>query len=246
MRIKEQITDIDYQETKKFFTKRATKFQEENPYVVTMYQDNHPELVKERNKAETEKLCPKLRLSKNTRILDIACGIGRWADAIDTDIEAYCGIDFSGELIEIANKRNKKENFSFYEGAISETDKVLVQNGKGKYNTVLMVGILMYLNDQDLLQTLQAVERACEKQALLCIREPIGISERLTLKDFFSEELQDNYNAIYRTREEFQKFFQKAFLEKGFSVVEEGFLFDADGLNNRKETAQYYYIIERK
>lgn len=246
MRIKEQITDIDYQETKKFFTKRAAKFQDENPYVVTMYQDNHPELVKERNKAETEKLCPKLRLSKNTRILDIACGIGRWADAIDTDIEAYCGIDFSGELIEIANKRNKKENFSFYEGAISETDKVLVQNGKGKYNTVLMVGILMYLNDQDLLQTLQAVERACEKQALLCIREPIGISERLTLKDFFSEELQDNYNAIYRTREEFQKFFQKAFLEKGFSVVEEGFLFDADGLNNRKETAQYYYIIERK
>ncbi len=246
MRIKEQITDIDYQETKKFFTKRAEKFQEENPYVVTMYQDNHPELVKERNKAETEKLCPKLRLSESTRILDIACGIGRWADAIDVDIEAYCGIDFSGELIDIANQRNRKKNFSFYEGSISETDKVLLENEKGKYNTVLMVGILMYLNDQDLLLTLQSVERACEEHALICIREPIGISERLTLKDFFSEELQDNYNAIYRTREEFRKFFQEAFRGKGFSIVEEGFLFDADGLNNRKETAQYYYLIERK
>lgn len=246
MRIKEQITDIDYQETKKFFTKRAEKFQEENPYVVTMYQDNHPELVKERNKAETEKLCPKLRLSEKSRILDIACGIGRWADAVEVEVEAYCGIDFSGELIEIANKRNKKENFSFYEGAISETDKVLWKNGKGKYNTVLMVGILMYLNDQDLLQTLQSVERACEEHALICIREPIGISERLTLKDFFSEELQDNYNAIYRTREELREFFRKALLEKGFSVTEEGFLFEEDALNNRKETAQYYYLIERK
>lgn len=245
MRIKEQVTDIDYTETKKFFTKRAEKFQESNPYSVTMYQDNNPELVKERNKAETEKLCPKLQLSEKSRVLDIACGIGRWADAIEVGIDEYCGIDFSGELIEIANRRNKKDNFSFYEGSISEIDKVLLKNGKEKYNTVLMVGILMYLNDHDLFLTLQATEKACEEHAAVCIREPIGISERLTLKDFFSEELQDNYNAIYRTREEIQKFLQKTFLEKGFSIAEEGFLFDEDALNNRKETAQYYYVLRR-
>jgi len=245
MRIKEQVTEIDYRETKKFFTKRAEKFQESNPYSVTMYQDDHPELVKERNKAEVEKLCPKLQLSEKSRVLDIACGIGRWADAIEIGIEEYCGVDFSGELVEIAKRRNKKDNFSFYEGAISEIDKVLLQNGKEKYNTVLMVGILMYLNDHDLVSTLQATERACEENAVICIREPIGISERLTLKDFFSEELQDNYNAIYRTREEIHKFLQEAFGEKGFSVIEEGFLFDADALNNRKETAQYYYVLRR-
>lgn len=245
MRIKEQVTDIDYKETKKFFTKRAEKYQENNPYSVTMYQDNHPELVKERNRVEIEKLSPKLQLSKKSRILDIACGIGRWADAVAVEIEEYCGIDFSGELIAIANKRNKKINFSFYEGAISEIDKVLRENGKGKYNTVLMVGILMYLNDNDLLQTLRAVEKACEENAVLCIREPVGIAERLTLKDFYSEELQDNYNAIYRTREELTALFDKAFFKKGFCVAEEGFLFDEDMLNNRKETAQYYYLIER-
>ncbi len=47
MRIKEQVTDIDYMETKRFFKKRAGKYRENNPYSVTMYQDNHPELVKE-------------------------------------------------------------------------------------------------------------------------------------------------------------------------------------------------------
>lgn len=245
MRIKEQVTDIDYQETRKFFTKRAEKYQENNPYSVTMYQDNNPDLVKERNKAEIEKLYPKLRLSEHSRILDIACGIGRWADAVETRIEEYCGIDFSGELIEIANERNRKDNFSFYEGAISKIDQVLLSNGKGKYNTVLMVGILMYLNDQDVFSTLQATEKVCEEHAVLCIREPIGISARLTLKDFFSEELQDNYNAIYRTREELQKILQVTLLEKGFSVAEQGFLFEKDALNNRKETAQYYYVLER-
>ena len=35
------------------------------------------------------------------------------------------------------------------------------------------------------------------------------------------------------------------FLNKGFRIKEEGFLFDDDTLNNRKETAQYYYILER-
>lgn len=245
MRIKEKVTDINYAETKKFFARRAEKFQEDNPYVVTMYQDNHPELVTNRNKVETETLRSKLKLSEKSRVLDVACGIGRWADAIDTEIDQYCGVDFSNELIEIARQRNKKENFSFFEGAVNEVDKVLIENGKGKCNTVLMVGILMYLNDSDLLLALQSVERACEKHAVLCIREPIGISERLTLKDFYSDELQDNYNAIYRTRNEFQIFFNTVFMKKGFSVVEEGFLFDDAALNNRKETAQYFYILER-
>ena len=69
---------------------------------------------------------------------------------------------------------------------------------------------------------------------------------QIFLKDFFSDELQDNYNAIYRTREELHTFLDEAFLQKGFAIAEEGFLFDADILNNRKETAQYYYVIERK
>ena len=41
MRIKEKITDIDYGETRQFFKNRADKFQEDNPYSVTMYQDNN-------------------------------------------------------------------------------------------------------------------------------------------------------------------------------------------------------------
>lgn len=136
MRIKQQITDIDYTQTRNFFSKRAGKYQVNNPYSVTMYQDNHPELVGERNKTEIEKLCPKLHFSKNSRIVDVACGIGRWADAINVEVEEYCGVDFSGELIRIANQRNEKKNFFFYEGGISEIEEVLRKNKRGRYNTV--------------------------------------------------------------------------------------------------------------
>lgn len=245
-RVRKSIINLNYEETRQFFSHRADRYNSENPYSVTMYQDDHPELVRERNRTEIEKLRPKLHLSGNSRVLDVACGIGRWADAIDVGVEEYCGIDFSGELIRIANQRNKKANFFFYEGGISEIDEVLLKNKKGKYNTVLMVGILMYLNDGDLHRSLCAVEQICEKETVVCIREPIGIFERLTLKDFFSDELQDNYNAIYRTREELHTFLDEVFLQKGFTIAEEGFLFDEDVLNNRKETAQYYYMIERE
>lgn len=150
MRIIRKIEDIDYSETKQFFKHRADKYNEENPYAVTMYQDDHPKLVFERNQKEIERLKPMLEVDKNTKLLDVACGIGRWADAITEDIAEYCGIDFSSELIRIANERNKRENFFFYEGAATNITSVLTEQKKGTYNTVLMIGILMYLNDKDL------------------------------------------------------------------------------------------------
>ena len=154
-------------------------------------------------------------------------------------------IDFSEELIEIANSRNTKKNFSFLEGAANETETVLKRNGKGTYNVVLLIGILMYVNDSDMVSALEQVVRSCGEHALICIREPIGMAERLTLKEFFSDELKDNYNAIYRTRQELMDFFRETFLKNNFRISEEGFLFEGDTLNNRKETAQYYYILKR-
>jgi len=244
MRINKQIENLDYNETKCFFEKRAVKYNSECPYTVTMYQDNNQELVRQRNKKELDRLYPLLHISSKSRILDLACGIGRWADAININIEEYCGVDFSEGLIELARKRNQKDFASFYCGSINHIDSVLKENQKGKYNIILMVGILMYLNDDDLQSVLTQVEQVCEKNAVICIREPIALQERLTLKNFYSDELQDNYNAIYRTKEELEHFFTDSLIGKGFKVTQEDFLF-SDALDNRKETSQYFYILSR-
>lgn len=136
-------------------------------------------------------------------------------------------------------------DFFYCVGGANEIAAVLKKNGKGLYNRILIVGILMYLNDVDMADSLRQIEKVCETKSVICIREPIAIEERLTLKDFFSEELNDYYNAIYRTRDELMVSINEMFLNKGFRIKEEGFLFDDDALNNRKETAQYYYILER-
>lgn len=104
---------------------------------------------------------------------------------------------------------------------------------------------MLYLNDNDVIEMLQQIERCCEKEAVICIREPIGIEERLTLKDYYSDELKCDYNAIYRTRDEIKEILKDTLLNKNFAIETERFLFEADELNNRKETKQYYYILKR-
>lgn len=244
-RIRRNIENIDYNQILNFFNKRADRYEEEHPYSVTMFQDNNLALVDARNKAETEKLLPLLRLDTTSKVLDLACGIGRWSDVITTQIAEYFGIDFSEQLIELAKKRPHEVNRSFCVGALSNLQNVLAANQKSKFNRFLLVGILMYINDRDLMSVMNQMIKASEEHAIICIREPVGIDERLTLKEFYSEELNDNYNAIYRTRDELMRVFEQTLLRDGFNIMQSGFLFLEDELNNRKETAQYYFVLEK-
>ncbi len=65
MRLKDKTENLDYCETKRFFGKRANKYNENNPYAVTMYQDNNAELVKQiygnKNIKELEELVCMIR-----------------------------------------------------------------------------------------------------------------------------------------------------------------------------------------
>lgn len=246
MRILKDNVKISCRDTKEFFKKRAEKFNEDNPYSVTMYQDNNRQLVLERNMRETEKLYPLLKINGQSKVLDIACGIGRWADALPDTIKEYCGIDFSEELIAIAQNRNKRENFHFFTGSTDQLRQILHFHKKSNYNTILMIGILLYLNDEKVISLFRQIETICTKKARICIREPLARKDRLTLKNFFSDELQDNYNAIYRTEDELLDLCRQTLFQNGFSIIESGPLFDEDKLNNRKETAQYYFILERE
>lgn len=245
MRLKGGHEEINYDATQAFFNNRAGKYNKDNPYSVTMYQDNNPELVKQRNAKEVEKLLPLLQLDTQSKVLDIACGIGRWSDAIASEIDKYCGVDFCEDFILKAQELNPdKGNRTFLVGKSNEIEDCLQKNNQGKFNRVLLIGALVYLNDKDVEAAFAQIGNIVDEKSIVIIREPIGIGERLTLKEHFSDELKDTYNAIYRTRDELVSVLDKTLLEKGFRISEEGYLFDKS-LNNRKETAQYYFVLER-
>ncbi len=246
MRIIGGVEKIDTKEVKDFFNKRAEKYDSlENPYSVTMFRDKDSDFIDKENERERSKLLPLLELNSESTVLDLACGIGRWADFIDLPIKEYCGVDFSDELIEIAKRRVTKPEHYFYSGDLTELESVLKANNKGSYNKVLLFGILLYVNDKDLDTILEQTEKRCDEHALICIRVSIAHTDRLTLKDFYSNELDDNYNVIYRTDAEMRSFFERKLEPKGFTLVESGPMFEENDLNTRKETKQYYYILKR-
>ena len=244
-RLKGKKADLDYDDTYVFFQDRSQKFDEGNPYAVTMYQDEHPDLVQKRHAAEMEKLLPMLQAKPNSRVLDIACGIGRWSDALGDDIGFYCGVDFSPELIRIAQTRNRERpERHFLVGAAQQVQEILFAQGLRDFDRILLVGVLMYLNDGEALSVLKQAGSMAAARARILLREPVAIEERLTLRGFYSEELKHDYNAVYRNRGELRDMLGQTLLADGFHISQEGFLF-TDKLNNRQETSQYYYLLER-
>ncbi len=236
--------NIEETKTKSFFSDRAKKYSSDNPYAVTMYQEDNPELVKQRNLAEIKKLAPIVNLDENSVVLDIGCGIGRWADAIksiDTGISAYYGIDFSEELIKIANDRNSDPKYVFQVGGVTDITRLFYDK---KFNRIMMMGVAIYLNDDALAKGLSQIAEISDRSSTIVFREPIGIDNRLSLKDFYSEELQTEYNAIYRTKDELMTFYKESLINAGFKLAESGPMYE-EKLNNRKETTQWYFSFVR-
>ena len=156
-----------------------------------------------------------MKLDETSCVLDLCCGAGRLLEFMPENIAKYRGIDFSSGMIDIARSLNNRDNAEFFTGSILEADKILADE-KGTFNRTIII----------------------------CLKVSVGIGDRLTLKDFYSDKLQSDYSAIYRTRDEYMNIFAQTLEQDGFSITDEGFVFD-DSLNNRKETTQYYFILER-
>lgn len=244
MRLKKEKIDIDYAKTKEFFNSREDKYREDYPYVTTMYQDAHPQLTDARNEAEVSRIYPLLQFDKSSRVLDLGCGIGRWADAIDCEIAGYFGVDFSEGLISIARERNTRANFSYEAMSVCDFGEYFQLHNLKRFNRLIIAGVLMYLNDSDVERLFQLFSDILVPGALVYLREPVGIQDRLTLKDFYSEELAHDYHTIYRTATEYRQMLEKN--APDFTISQADFLFERPVLNNRKETSQYYYLLKKE
>lgn len=238
---------IDYDATQSFFESRGQR-EYINLLSATMYQDHQPHLVVARDLAEKAAVESILGLADISRVLDIGCGIGRWGWFLEErclDLN-YLGLDFSPSLISQAQQEAQKRGchrltFQVMSATdISET--ALLQ--PAPFELLLISGLLIYLNDDDCVKVLRDAARFCKEGGVIYLREPVGLSERLTLNRFYSEELADEYSAIYRSVRELKTMMKEAFFGREVSVEREGFLYP-DDLEKRRETRQYYFVLRR-
>lgn len=205
--------------------------------------DEKPGIAEKYDKAEKAKILPLLQVTKGMRILDAACGIGRWEEAL-LPLGAYCvGIDASERQIERARENLKGwSNKRLAVGYFQDLGKVLDKIGeRAQFDLLLVNAVLMYLNDDDVAKALDEAAERCKKGTIVYFKESMSSTgSRLTLKNIWSENLKQRYSAVYRTVDEY-----RALYAKYFKVLEEGQLFDNE-LCDRTDTWDYYFVCRKE
>jgi len=243
MRIYDGKVDLDAERVKAFFEERGRKLNPVHPLTSIMYQDRNPELAEARDVHEKQTVLPLLNLASEDAVLDLGCGIGRWADALAGCVTRYHGVDFSESLIEQARARHQDAHISFQSLAVEDVapERLTVD---GAFSRVLIAGVLMYLNDTQLDRALEGACACSAPASMIYIREPVATERRLTLKEFWSEELGASYHAIYRTRDEIMQVFERVLGRAGYRLQVERDLYPPE-LNNRPDTRQRIFLFER-
>jgi SAM-dependent methyltransferase len=227
-----------------FFKERANKHDELNPLKTVIYQDKNQVLAKERDTYEKNKIKSLVNFSKNQVVLDIGCGIGRWADEISSEVKNYIGIDYIREFIDIANlkyKNKKNTNFFCVECTkLSNSDVI----SHSPYSVIMILGLFPYINNKEGYEILNEIKTIGSDFNQIIIREPVGVQKELVLNNVWSEDMETKYSAKYRTRTWFKKMFDKTLMNEGYKLIVDEPLFP-EYLNNRLETRQHLFCLKK-
>lgn len=237
--------EIDRDAVLAFFEQRAEKIERLGPVRAVIYQDKHPDLAEQRDIAEKLAIAPLLALSGRERVVDIGCGTGRWARTIAADCAHYHGCDASRGLVEHAQRAHEDLAHVRFSVALADQVSLSALDETIPFDRLLCSGVLIYLNDDELAAALAAFGSLMAPASRIVFREPMGMGERLTIQDHYSDDMDQVYNAIYRTQDELVEAMRAPLLERGFRIAGSGDVYADASLNNRAETRQRWLVLER-
>lgn len=227
--------NIDKENVKEFFDKRANK-EVDSLMTITSFQEK--ENLDKRQLEESEVLLNNIDFT-NKKVLEMGCGLGRWAEFFHDKCDTYLGIDYAENLIELANENYKYDNchFQVMSALDIDIDTLII---KPPFDVIFIAGVLIYLNDEDIPKLIDEINNISSEDKIIYIRETISVMDtRLTLKDFYSEDLEVDYNAIYRTQEELLDYFNS--FNNITNIKSEKI---HENLNKHTETGYRYFILE--
>lgn len=239
--------DINTDNTMFFYDQRAKNIENmDNPYVAVLLGDQDPSHAKEWNDFEKQFILPKLKITKKSSVLDIGCGIGRWAESVIPLAGYYFGSDFSAEMVNISRKRCvfPNENYDFCHASFNEIAENENLFFTKKFDRIIIGGVCMYINDNELEQCISGLIKYLDEHCIMYFTETVATEYRLTLNECPSKALKTTYDVIYRTPTEYNKLYS-VFIKNGFKIKIQDYL---PHLNNEKEfyeTDRWYTILER-
>lgn len=161
-------TDINEQEVRDFYNKRAALASSmKNPLSAVVNGEQNPEQADTRSRFDREYIVPRLDLTPNSAVLDIGCGMGRFAEMVLPLCGRYLGADFAPEMIAAAEKRTAaySDHAKYVCASFSELMSRPDSFFGGKFDCVIMLGVCMYINDTELVNKMpDQTSRPSERQ----------------------------------------------------------------------------------
>ncbi len=239
--------NINSNHTKDFYNHRAKSIQNmATPYVSVLLGDQNPEYALAWDAYEKENILPKMQIDDHSKVLDIGCGMGRWAEVLIPGSGYYCGTDLSPEMVKCAKERNQfpEKSYNFLNYGFGEFCALPETKLPCRFNRLWICGIMMYINDDALLTGMEQLLDKMDTQAMVYFTETIALEERLTLNQFYSEALKAEYDVIYRTEMEYNQIYER-WLAAGFRILEQGMLPHLNKEEEYRETDRWYTILKR-
>lgn len=240
---------VSAKEVKEFWSRRASMYGEKGLNATICGNQNLETAVKE-TQFDQEYIIPRLGLTKDSRVVDMGCGIGRFARMILPQCGYYCGVDYTQGMVQVAEQicREIREAdpqagaYSLHHMSVAEAVEQAPTSLGGPFDVFVMWSIGMYMNDAELEHTLRLAPRLMKERAIILLQDSMGLGKRLTLDQFPSESLQSTYSAIYRTKEEYEKLYSPL-VEAGFVYIEEAQLPDFG--NPYSDSERRFCILKR-
>ena len=132
---------IDVNHVREFYNKRAA-FTSENGWGTVLLSAEDPTIALRGHNYDHDVLFPKLNIDEKARVLEIGCGIGRWASIILPHCGCYCGSDFSEEMLKVAEGicGDYYGRYNFHHLSATETVEKDTEFFGGAFDSVLFSG----------------------------------------------------------------------------------------------------------
>ena len=200
-----------------------------------------PELLRLKIDEETACVMPRLLLNNTIRMLDLGAGVGQWSFRFAPLVKEVVAVEYSEPLARIGMEAANELGVNNIEYAISSAEDYFTEK---PFDLIFISGLFVYLTDEQASKLLFNLPKMLIPNGKLCLRDGTSIlPERYFINNRWSEVLQTNYSAIYRTRKEYIEIFKSA----GFDLLEDCQVFnEGSPLNKYPETRLRLYMFEGK
>jgi protein-L-isoaspartate O-methyltransferase len=143
-----------------------------------------------------QRLIRDAKIGSNGTVLDLGSGVGFWAEYFAQHFEQVIAIEASTPLYEAMATRCSR-----YSNATLINDDVRSFEPNARYSMIFLGGMLMYLNDDDLIALLEKLTPFLEPGGIVLCRESTVRNGTLTR--------QGDYQVVYRSVQTYSSLFRK-------------------------------------